>query len=146
MMTGMPLDTLKAKYQSVISMIEQNGHLENVNMDGDKLYMKAEVNNENVKNQIWNAIKQVDANYSDLKADINVNSSVPAPAAAAGAASGGSSAGGQTYTVQSGDTLSAIAEQFYGKASAYQKIYEANKDKMDSPDHVRAGTELVIPA
>ena len=142
MIAVMPLDDLKAKYQSVISQLEQNGHLENVNMDGDKLYVKAEVNNDSVKNQIWDAIKGIDAAFADLNADISVNPSVPAPAEAPAA---DAAPAARTYTVQEGDTLSAIAEQFYGKASAYRKIFEANQDKMESPDLVRVGTELVIP-
>jgi nucleoid-associated protein YgaU len=31
--------------------------------------------------------------------------------------------------VKSGDTLSAIAQQFYGKKSEYNKVFEAYKDK-----------------
>ena len=51
----------------------------------------------------------------------------------------------RTYTVASGDTLSAIAERFYGDANAYTRIFEANRDKLDNPDMIRAGQELVIP-
>lgn len=138
------LDQLKSKYQGVLDSIQQvNGHLENVNMSGDKLYIKAEVNNEELKNQIWNRIKQIDSSYSDLTADIQVNSSVPAPAAQA--AAGSSSGGGKTYTVQPGDTLSKISQQFYGKASEYNKIFQANRDKLSDADHVRAGVTLTIP-
>ncbi len=138
------LDQLKAKYQGVLGVIQQvNGHLENVNMSGDKLYIKAEVANDELKNKIWSQIKQIDSNYSDLTADISVNSALQAPAQAQ---SVGSTSGGQSYTVQAGDTLSKISQQFYGKASEYNKIYEANKDKMDSPDHIRTGMNLVIPA
>ena len=137
-------DQIKAKYQNVLTAIQQvNGSLKNVNMEGEKLLIRAEVPNDECKNKVWAAIKQVDPSYSDLHADLVVNSSLPAPAAAA--ASAGSS-GGQTYVVQPGDSLSKIAEQFYGKASAYNKIFEANKDKMSDADHVRAGMTLNIPA
>ena len=34
----------------------------------------------------------------------------------------------QTYVVKKGDTLSRIAEEFYGDARLYPKIFEANRD------------------
>ena len=52
----------------------------------------------------------------------------------------------QTYTVKKGDTLSAIAKQFYGKASAWPRIFEANRDQIDDPDKIFPGQVLRIPA
>lgn len=52
----------------------------------------------------------------------------------------------QTYTVASGDTLSHIAKRFYGKASRWQAIYDANRDQLDDPDRIRPGQVLKIPA
>lgn len=52
----------------------------------------------------------------------------------------------QTYTVRSGDTLSHIAQQFYGKASEWNAIYAANRDQLDNPDRIKPGQVLVIPA
>jgi nucleoid-associated protein YgaU len=57
---------------------------------------------------------------------------------------GGSAA--QTYTVRSGDTLSHIAKQFYGKASEWNTIYAANRDQLDDPDRIKPGQVLTIPA
>jgi nucleoid-associated protein YgaU len=51
----------------------------------------------------------------------------------------------RTYTVQPGDTLGAIAQEYYGKASDYMKIYEANRDILDNPDLIKPGQELKIP-
>ncbi len=52
----------------------------------------------------------------------------------------------QTYTVQEGDTLSSIAEQFYGDANEWQKIYDANRDVIgDDPDQIAVGIQLAIP-
>ena len=139
-------DQLKQKYQSAIALAQSSGHLQNVNMEGDKLFVRAEVANEQIKNSIWNQIKSIDPSYSDLTADITINSSMPQPATATAAATAsGASSSTRTYTVKPGDTLSAIAQQFYGKASAYTKIFEANRDKLQDADHIRAGQELVIP-
>ncbi|MFN2050087.1 LysM peptidoglycan-binding domain-containing protein [Pantoea agglomerans] len=51
----------------------------------------------------------------------------------------------RTYTVKSGDTLSAIARQFYNYASQYMKIFEANKNLLSSPDKIAPGQVLTIP-
>ena len=138
------LEQLKQKYQSAIEMAKNSGHLQNVNMEGEKLFVRAEVANEDVKNKIWNEIKSIDPQYSDATFDVTINPAIPAPqqASMGASASGGSS---RTYTVKPGDTLSAIAQQFYGKASAYDRIFQANRDKLNDPNHVQAGQELVIP-
>jgi nucleoid-associated protein YgaU len=50
----------------------------------------------------------------------------------------------QTYTVQRGDTLSAIAKRFYGHAGEYRRIAAANG--IANPDLIHPGQQLVIPA
>lgn len=50
-----------------------------------------------------------------------------------------------TYTVRSGDTLSKIAKQFYGDASKYPVIYEANRDVLKDPNVIHPGQTLRIP-
>ena len=135
-------EQLKAKYQSVLNFIQSNGvQLQNVNMEGDKLLIRATAPSADLKNRVWDQIKLVDPNFSDLTADIQ------APAAAAAAAVGGapSTSAARTYTVQAGDSLSKISKQFYGDATKYMKIFEANKDKLADPDKIRPGQELVIP-
>ena len=46
---------------------------------------------------------------------------------------------GKTYTVQSGDSLSKIGEKF---GVSWQKIYDANRDKLDDPDTNSSGTGI----
>jgi LysM repeat protein len=142
-MADQRFEQLKMKYQSVINFIQaQNANLQNVNMEGDKLLIRASAPSQDVKNRIWDQIKLVDPSYADLTADIQA----PAAAAAAAAAAGAAPAAGQrTYTVQAGDSLSKISQHFYGNANQYMKIFEANKDKLADPDKVRAGMELNIP-
>jgi len=135
------LEQLKAKYQSVLNFMQtQNVQLQNVNMEGDKLFIRASAPSQEVKNRVWDQIKLVDPNYSDLIADIQA----PAAAAAA-AAGGGATTAARTYTVQAGDSLSKISKQFYGDANQYMKIFEANKDKLADPDKVKPGMQLNIP-
>ena len=54
-------------------------------------------------------------------------------------------AGDQSYTVVKGDTLSAIAQRFYGKASLWKRIHDANRDQISNPDLIRPGQVLRIP-
>jgi nucleoid-associated protein YgaU len=49
------------------------------------------------------------------------------------------------YEVVAGDTLGAISQKFYGKASQYMKIFEANTDILDNPDLIKVGQKLRIP-
>jgi nucleoid-associated protein YgaU len=49
----------------------------------------------------------------------------------------------RTYTVESGDTLWAIAEQFYGDGSKYQVIADASG--IPDPDLIQPGQVLTIP-
>jgi nucleoid-associated protein YgaU len=52
----------------------------------------------------------------------------------------------QTYTVVAGDTLSKIAKKFYGNTHAWDRIFKANRDKLNNPDLIRSGQVLRIPA
>ena len=59
---------------------------------------------------------------------------------------GGGDWSSKTYTVVSGDTLSAIAKKVYGDAGKYQQIFEANKPMLKDPDKIYPGQVLRIPA
>jgi len=54
-------------------------------------------------------------------------------------------AGGQTYTVVKGDSLSKIAKRYYGDAQQWRRIYEANKDEIKNPDLIYPGQTFRIP-
>jgi nucleoid-associated protein YgaU len=51
----------------------------------------------------------------------------------------------RTYRVASGDTLSRISSRYYGTATRWQDIYNANRDQLRSPDVLPLGVELKIP-
>jgi nucleoid-associated protein YgaU len=136
------LDELKQKYQSALNAIQQSGvRLAHMHVQDGKLFLQGEAPSEEVKNRIWDQVKAVDPSYSDLTLDLKVNPAL-ASAQQAGRAAGG---GLQTYTVQSGDTLSKIAQRFYGDASAYRRIFEANRDQLRDPDQIQTGQTLKIP-
>jgi len=49
------------------------------------------------------------------------------------------------YTVQKGDTLSAISKKHYGDPNKYNTIFEANKPMLTHPDKIYPGQVLRIP-
>jgi nucleoid-associated protein YgaU len=51
-----------------------------------------------------------------------------------------------SYTVQAGDSLSAIAKRVYDDPNAWKAIYEANRGTIgDNPNLIHPGTELSLP-
>jgi nucleoid-associated protein YgaU len=95
-------------------------------VDGDKLLLKASVPSTVVANRVWDAIKKADPTYSDLHHEI--------------ATSGGAE---QPYTIKSGDNLSHIAQRFYGAASKYTAVAQANG--IADPDKIKVGQTINLP-
>lgn len=53
--------------------------------------------------------------------------------------------GTQYYLIKSGDTLSAIAKQFYGDANKYPAIFEANREVIKDANLIFPGQKIRIP-
>lgn len=124
--------TPREKYQPVLDLGQEVG-LQNIQIKEreDHIEIGGAVDNQFQKDQLWDEIKRIGGeNPNDLVADIKVNNA-------------GTYA---TYTVKSGDTLGAISKKYYGKSGQYMDIFNANKDKLDNPDKIFPGQELVIPA
>jgi LysM repeat protein len=125
--------SLRDKYSHGILTAKSVGMEGNAEERDGKLHFRGTVGTEDEMNKIWTALKTVPDWKSDIVADIKVS-----PKAAG--------AGGATYTVQAGDTLSGIAKQHLGDANAYMKIFDANKDVLSDPDKIKAGQVLKIPS
>ncbi len=82
-------------------------------------------------NQVWDKAKEIDSGLNDGDLTLNLTASR-------------SDIHGE-YEVQSGDTLSAIAKEVTGGKLTYNQIFEANRDKLDDADNIKAGQKLVIP-
>ena len=131
---------LRDKYAWAIQTAKGKFHGNAEEREG-KLHFKGTVATENEKNEIWNAIKTIPDWQKEVVADIQVTggpASAPKPAAAPAPAP-------RTYTVKPGDTLSKIAKELLGNATAYMKIFEANKDQLTNPDLIKPGQVLRIP-
>ena len=121
---------LRDKYAHAIQTAK-GVHMEGAAEERDgKLYFKGTTSSQDDANKIWDAIKTIPDWSKEIVADIKAN-----PAAAAGA----------TYTVKAGDTLSQIAKDKLGSASAYMEIFNANKDVLSDPDKIKPGQVLKIP-
>ena len=51
----------------------------------------------------------------------------------------------RTVIVKEGEWLYDISREEYGNIEGWQKIYDANKDKIDNPDMIFPNQELIIP-
>ena len=124
------LDQLKQKYAPVIQTIQSfsdlGATLDSVSLDGDKLYLKGSVPSQVIANRVWDVIKQVDPQYSDLHHEI--------------ATSGGPN---QSYSVKSGDNLSKISNRFYGSPNHYTNI--AGASNIPDPNKIQVGQQITIP-
>ncbi len=125
------LAQLKLKYQSVLNYIAVKGvRLANLHVENGKLLIRAAAGTEDIKNDVWNQIKLVDANWaSDLVCDLSIDSSLVPPQ--------------KTYTVKSGDTLYKIAQEQMGNGNLYKQIVAANG--IPNENLIHPGDVLVIP-
>lgn len=131
------VDDFKQKYASAFALMAKGGvRLDHLHVQDDKLVMTGAAATEDLRNAIWNEIKAADPTYADTQIDIQVDSSLPAPAAEAQE---------QKYTVQAGDSMWKIAAHFYGDGSKYKKILEANP-QIEDENKIHPGDELTIPA
>lgn len=64
---------------------------------------------------------------------------------ASSAATTNTTSAGRRHTVQAGDTLSKLSQQYYGTRAKWRDIYAANRGVMKSETDLRIGMELKIP-
>ena len=124
------LEALKQKYAPVIEEIQGftdlGATLEEPSLDGEQLHLKATVPSTVVANRVWDVIKQVDPQYSDLHHEI--------------VTTGGAN---QSYSVKSGDNLSKISNRFYGSPNHYTNI--ASASNIPDPNKIQVGQQITVP-
>ena len=119
------VDALKAEIKSLGLNVKDLA----VDVDGDTVKVSGTAPDQATKEKLVVAL----GNVAGVAA---VDESVTAEKAEAEAA---------IYVVRKGDTLSAIAQKHYGKASKYMKIFEANRPMLKDPDKIYPGQSLRIP-
>ncbi|MGB3591047.1 MAG: LysM peptidoglycan-binding domain-containing protein [Nonlabens sp.] len=122
---------VKQKYQSVLELGEklniQNG---DVKVNGQTLEVRGTAKTQYEKDLLWDEIKKVGGqNPDDIMADIKVEDTSIYT----------------RHTVKSGESLSLIAKHYYQDPQKYREIFKANDDKLDNPDMIHPGQELIIP-
>ena len=100
-----------------------------VRFDDGVVYLSGEVADQETLERVVIAVGNVKG-VERVDEDLDVES--PAEAA-------------RMYNVQPGDTLSAIAKQFYGDANRYTEIFEANRPMLSDPNLIYPGQTLRIP-
>ena len=126
---------VREKYQSLIDLANQSGvsNLQ-VSEEGDVLHVTGSAPSEDAKKRIWDEYGRLDPDMrsGDLVLNLEVSGG-----------GGGQGGGEDTYTVKSGDTLSAIGKHH---GVSWSDIHEANRDVIgDNPDKIRPGQKLRIP-
>jgi nucleoid-associated protein YgaU len=122
--------TLQDKYAPVVDTIKSfepyGSKFVGADLDGEQYHLVAQVPSQVVENRVWDAIKEVDAQFADLKHEIT-------------------NTGGQedTYTIQPGDNLSKVSKLFYGNANKYEAIAKAND--MEDANKIQVGESIKIP-
>lgn len=99
-----------------------------ISVDGDKVKVSGNAPSQEMKEKIILAL-------GNVTGVAKVEESIATPAAAAAA----------FYTVEKGDTLSAIAKKQLGDANKYMVIFEANKPMLSDPNKIYPGQVLRIP-
>lgn len=120
------------KYQSLIDLANQLGISGlSVAENNGVLNIDGVAGSAEAKQQLWDEYGRLDPDYRS--GDLVMNVSAP---------EGDGGSGGSTYTVAAGDSLSKIGSKY---GVSWQKIFEANRDKLDDPDKIQPGQELTIP-
>ena len=121
---------LQAKYAPVVDTIKKfepyGAKFVGSELVGEQYHLVAQVPSKVVENRVWDAIKEVDPQYADLKHEIT-------------------NTGGDEdhYMLQAGETLSKVSQLYYGNANKYEAIAKASG--MADANKAQAGHQLTIP-
>lgn len=140
-------DAAEAKAEAIRQEIKRQGLPGDltVTVEGDKVRIGGRVPDQATKEKLMliagntRHVRQVD---DQLQPQSTV---APAATATSAAPRSAPQAASQFYTVQPGDSLSRIAQRFYGDMQRYPEIFEANRPMLADPDEIYPGQVLRIP-
>src|SRR5690606_118816 len=108
----------------MVAELDIDGEQVEVSVSGDKATLRGSAPSQEALEKI---VLCAGNQHGIAQVDCQLSVDAPAAAVASGAEPAASPAGESTfYTVQSGDTLGAIAKAHYGDAGKYMAIYKAN--------------------
>jgi nucleoid-associated protein YgaU len=126
----------REKYESLINLAHDSGASEvEAQEENGVLHVRAVVPTNEAKDRLWAEYERIDPGRQsgDLQLKVEVTGT--------GLESMGGG-GGETYTVQRGDTLSEIGQRL---GVGWRDIFEANRDQLNDPDKIQPGQNLRIP-
>ena len=122
--------SLQEKYQSLLELANENGTSYSLEEGDGVLHVNGTAPSEDAKAALWAKYEELDPEFRSGDLILNVT---------LGDAAGG---GANTYTVESGDSLSKIGGKY---GIPWKAIWDANRDILHHPDKIYPGQELKIP-
>ncbi len=118
------------KYQSLLELANTNGTTYELSEGSGVLHIDGTAPSDEAKAELWAEYERIDPDFQSSDLILNITTGSPG------------SGGGNTYTVESGDTLSKIAGKY---GIQWKAIWDANRDVLSHPDKIYPGQELKIP-
>lgn len=123
--------SLQEKYQSLLELANSNGTTYELSEGDGVLHVNGNAPDADAKAALWAEYERLDPDFQSSDLILNISTG-------AGDAGGGAN----TYTVESGDSLSKIASKY---GIQWKAIWDANRDILNDPDKIYPGQELKIP-
>ncbi len=123
--------SLQEKYLTLLELANANGTSYELSEGDGVLHVNGSAPSEEAKAELWAEYERLDPEYRAGDLILNITTG-------AGDAGGGAN----TYTVESGDSLSKIGSQY---GIPWKAIWDANRDILKDPDKIYPGQELKIP-
>ena len=121
---------LQQKYAPVVDVIKSfepyGAKFVGSELVGEQYHLVANLASQVELNRVWDAIKEVDPTFADLKHELTNT--------------GGDS---QEYTLVAGDNLSKVSKLFYGNPNHYEAIAKASG--MADANKVQVGQKVTVP-
>ena len=119
------------KYQSLLELANSNGTTYELSEGDGVLHVTGTAPSDEAKQQLWAEYERLDPDFRSSDLILNISTG-----------SGDAGGGANTYTVESGDSLSKIGGKY---GIAWKAIWDANRDVLKDPDKIYPGQELKIP-
>ncbi len=123
--------SVQEKYQSLLELANANGTTYELSEGDGVLHVNGTAPDDAAKAALWAEYERLDPDFQSSDLILNITTG-----------SGDAGGGANTYTVESGDSLSKIAAKY---GIQWKAIWDANRDILHHPDKIYPGQELKIP-
>lgn len=123
--------SLQEKYVAILDAANANGTTYELSESDGVLHINGTAPSDEAKAELWSIYEGLDPDFQSSDLILNITT-----------ASGDAGGSGNTYVVESGDSLSKIAAKY---GIQWKAIWDANRDTLKDPDKIYPGQELKIP-